>query len=64
MLIIRTLNQLEISEIYPNLVIMVLVAPQNPKTLRVSKLANSEHCFLRDLTYLSGLKKATTGCKR
>ena len=34
MLIIRVLNQLEISEIYPNLVIMVLVAPQ--------KTANSQ----------------------
>ena len=35
-----------------------LVAPRNPKTLRVSKLASSERCFLRDLTYLSGLKKS------
>ena len=35
-----------------------LVAPRNPKTLRVSKLASSERCFLRDLTYSSGLKKS------
>ena len=46
MLIIRVLNQLEFSEIYLDLVIMVLVAPQ-PKAERRCKTLNINdiRCF-------------------